>query len=365
MRLTILELFTFSIKSSSSQGSYNFEFFNSGGQKLKIKHELLYPNVWLEFRFGVSTSQEKVFFEILDADHNDIVPLIESSISTVEISDDQEAEDPYDSAIRIKATKTTTRGELFREVRLYMEYLSTITGDISAPQNPHSSPKLYTYYRMNENWGNIIYDSGEMGSYYEDDGSVVDWVTENTYLKSARCQYPFLIYHTDSCLSINTTFAIFQPPQGGQGKYILWSKGEFSCFIDNGGLDAGTDPLCSTQNISYFSTSQDIEIVIVGNLLTTTTQEDFVTLPQIPSHSYTSTSIQYAKESLAEGVYNIQITAYADSEGGSLTHTIVNSFYFQIKNEVYIYIYIYIYTYIYYRYWKKVKIQIQQKTLCP
>ena len=125
-----------------------------------FENSKLSSNTWLEFRFGASNLLQKAFFEIKNvADQTHLLSLHEEPITI-----DMSATEP--SYIEFEDDNAGASGIKIREIRLFGEYLPSINGNSSAPMSPHNFHKPLVYYRMNENYGNIVYDSAELGSKY-------------------------------------------------------------------------------------------------------------------------------------------------------------------------------------------------------
>ena len=284
----------------------------------KFENSILFPNTWLEFRLGASNSLQKAFFEIKNV--TDQSKLF-SSEKAINIS--MSPIEP--SYIDFKEKKAKVSGSKIREIRLFGEYLPSINGNSSAPMSPHNFHKPLAYYRMNENYGNIVYDSAELGSKYTDTYSnTFEWVAETTDLQTARCQYPYQTIEDGVCATNAFKIGIFQPPPGNNGKYILWSEGEYKCYQDNGKFSSLEDPLCPSDQ-QNLDNSQDIAVIIQGQKFYTSSETDFHIIPFIQSNNYSSQSIYYKSDQLDEKIYKLDINAYQNSAEGGNTLLLASS----------------------------------------
>ena len=285
-----------------------------------FKHQEQYPNTRLGIRFGASNTLQKAFFEIKNA--TSLNPLLSFTEEEIIIS----MSTTQSSYIELcEKDQNTLKVTQLREIRYFGEYLPSINGNSSAPMSPHNFHKPLAYYRMNENYGNIVYDSAELGSKYTDTYSnTFEWVAETTDLQTARCQYPYQTIEDGVCATNAFKIGIFQPPPGNNGKYILWSEGEYKCYQDNGKFSSLEDPLCPSDQ-QNLDNSQDIAVIIQGQKFYTSSETDFHIIPFIQSNNYSSQSIYYKSDQLDEKIYKLDINAYQNSAEGGNTLLLASS----------------------------------------
>ena len=329
----------FMLRAYTSEGKYKVNILQEGATVHTLESSGEYPETWLEFKFGASNSLQKGFLEIKNASSgSDVFVLSEEDISI-----SMSRNEPTYVELREKSSGTV-KG--LREMRYFREYLPTIY--ISSPMSAHTVHKLVNYYRLNEHHGNTIYNSGELGDKYTLNQLDYEWATESSGdIASTQCQYPYQILNAEGlCLYIPLQIAIFQPPLGNGGKYLLWDDAQYKCYMDTGEYKTFADPPCPSHD-HKLDAKHNIQLLLLGDLYKTDDISNFTLLPTLPIHNYSTNTISFQAQ-MEPLIYQLHIDLYLLS-GGQRYHSSRSIFIDLLPDtdvipaqEVYIYIYIYI-----------------------
>ena len=308
----------FSLEISSTKDKYTIDYKSEGATAESIEHNSLSPGVWQEFCFGGSKKQQRVFLEIKNGITGGVIHALEERSTSITMAS------VLNSKLEFKEINNSP-DVMLKEIKVFGDYLPFM--DLRAPLSPFGEIiKLSSYYRLNEGWGNNIYDSAG-GTYIQTTSSPdFQWV-DDVALPYSHCQYPYQYYDDVSCNVSLFKVAFFQPPPGNGGKYILWENGKYKCYLDQGKYLISADDPCSLEDLLLNPRTGNINVRVISDNLQLSSLQDIRVTPPLQISNYTTNGFYINSENLEEKIYKLELLL---SQGGTIIHRLSHLFYIDL-----------------------------------